>query len=75
MQMLTVFLPALEVALFTLVVAVVRDENPHRLGPTYAFTLWTAAAFVGMWALVEATRAVIHAYVELGLPPIHGPMI
>lgn len=27
LQMLVVFLPALEVALFTLVVAVVRDEN------------------------------------------------
>ncbi len=75
LQMLVVFLPALEVALFTLVVAVVRDENPHLLGPSSAFALWAAAAFVGMWSLVEMTQAVINAYVELGLPPIHGQMI
>lgn len=75
LEMLVIFLPALEVALFTLVIAVVRDENPHCLGPSSAFALWAAAAFVGMWAVVEVTEAVIHAYVELGLPPIHASMI
>src|SRR5690606_28205212 len=61
LEMLVIFLPALEVALFTLVIAVVRDENPHCLGPSSAFALWAAAAFVGMWAVVEVTEAVIHA--------------
>jgi hypothetical protein len=75
LQMLAVFLPALEVGLFTLVVAVVRDENPHCLGPSSAFAIWASAAFVGMWVLVEMTEAAINAYVELGLPPIYGPMI
>lgn len=75
LQLLAVFLPAMEVALFALVIAVVKDESPHLLGTSSAFAIWAAATFVAMWAIVELTAASINAYVELGLPPIYGTTV
>ncbi|MBX3503928.1 MAG: hypothetical protein KF895_00510 [Parvibaculum sp.] len=51
------------------------DEAPHLLGTRFAFSLWAAASFVVMWALVEATQASIRVYVEFGLPPVYGMQV
>ncbi|MBA4210397.1 MAG: hypothetical protein C0454_12790 [Parvibaculum sp.] len=69
---LVVILPSFQVAFFTLIFATVHDESPHLLGARFAFSLWAAASFVAMWALVEATQASIRVYVEFGLPPIYS---
>ena len=45
------------------------------LGARFAFSLWAAASFVVMWALVEATQTSIRVYVEFGLPPIFSGQV
>lgn len=67
---LAVFLPALEAALPALLFAYVHDEEPHMLGPVFAFLLWGSATFVAMWAFAAMTLAGIDAYVRFGAPPI-----
>lgn len=75
LQALVVILPSFQVALFALIFATAHDESPHLLGARFAFSLWAAASFVLMWALVEATQASIRVYVEFGLPPVYGTHI
>ncbi|MBX3447066.1 MAG: hypothetical protein KF765_09940 [Parvibaculaceae bacterium] len=72
---LIVILPSFQVAFFALIFAVAYDETPHLLGTRFAFSLWAAASFVVMWALVEATQASIRVYVEFGLPPVYGMQV
>ncbi|MFN4355547.1 hypothetical protein [Parvibaculum sp.] len=75
LQALVVILPAFQVAFFALIFATAQDETPHLLGARFAFSLWAAASFVLMWALVEATQASIRVYVEFGLPPIYSAQV
>lgn len=75
LQALVVILPAFQVAFFALIFATAQDESPHLLGARFAFSLWAAASFVLMWALVEAIRASIRVYVEFGLPPVYSAQV
>ncbi|MEQ8268198.1 MAG: hypothetical protein RH982_13460 [Parvibaculum sp.] len=72
LEALVVFLPALEVALFAAVFAIVRDDETDAppAAAALAFVLWAVVVLAAIWLVVRGTQAGIDAYVEFGLPPV-----
>ncbi len=70
---LVVVLPALEITMFALMFAIVRDDLGGARAPgrkLAAFALWLVLGYASMRIYGAFTVAGIDAYTKLGLPPI-----
>ena len=70
---LSIVLPALEVAMFAMLFAISRDglaKGSSRFTRLCAMTGWFAICFAFMWLNVAFVRAGMDAYVRLGAPPM-----
>lgn len=75
---LVVILPALEIAMFALMFALVRDELAPATGAVGRAALlaaWSVAAAVAYWLYAAFTVAGIDAYSRLQLPPLLDPSL
>lgn len=78
LDMLVVVLPALEVAMFALMFALVRDELAPAGGAgarAVLLAVWSIGAALAYWLYGVFTVAGIDAYSRLHLPPFFDPSL